>query len=118
MPPSQFVDSEPWEEAANNGRPRPFHGWHLDKRVPIGLIIVLAMQGIAGLWVIADIKKDVEVLKSTNIERVERDKAVSQLQHDRDERQDRSTAEGNSLVRADIQVLAAKLDRFLERPVK
>jgi len=82
----------------------PFHGWHLDKRVPIGLILVLLMQGVGAIWVIADIKKDVEVLKSYQV-----------TQHERDQMQDMTTTSGQALIRSDISALSLKLDRYLER---
>lgn len=82
-------------------------GWHLDKKVPITLILVLTLQGVTGLWFIADMKKDIELLKAAMVE-----------QHLRDERQDRSTADAVSLVRQDIRELSNKLDRLIERKSK
>ena len=83
--------------------PSPEH-WHLDKKVPISIIVVIVMQGLTGLWVIADLKKDVEILKSVAIE-----------QRFRDERQDKATADSVLVVRQDILGVSQKLDRFLER---
>ncbi len=78
--------------------------WHLDKKVPISLMLVLLMQGVAGVWAVADIKKDVELLKAAMIE-----------QRYRDERQDKTTAEAVMQVRSDIKELSQKLDRLIER---
>ena len=78
--------------------------WHLDKKVPVGIILVLLFQGAAGIWAIADIKKDVELLKDARVE-----------QRDRDSRQDKATAEAVNLVRSDIKALSEKLDRLIER---
>ena len=78
--------------------------WHLDKKVPISIIVVIAMQGIAGLWVIADIKKDVEILKTQFTQ-----------QQLRDERQDRTAEAAVLMVRNDLQEVSRKLDRLLER---
>lgn len=78
--------------------------WHLDKKVPISIILVIVMQGIAGLWVVADIKKDVEILKAAMLE-----------QRNRDERQDKSTTDAVSLVRSDVQEVSRKIDRLIER---
>ncbi len=78
--------------------------WHLDKKVPIGLIVVLLMQGVAGVWAVADIKKDVELLKAAMLE-----------QRYRDERQDKATADAVLQVRSDIKELGQKLDRLIER---
>lgn len=77
--------------------------WHLDRKVPVTIILVLVMQGVAGLWVIADIEKDVEILK-----------AAQWAQRERDTRQDVASAEALNLVRNDIKELGQKLDRLIE----
>ena len=53
--------------------------WHLDKKVPLSLIFAMLIQAAMVIWAVADIKKDVEILKS----RVT-------TQQDRDDRQDQS----------------------------
>ncbi len=78
--------------------------WHLDKKVPVAIILILIFQGVSGIWVIADIKKDVELLKDARVEQKERDKA-----------QDKATAEAVALVRQDIKEVSGKLDRLIER---
>ena len=80
--------------------------WHLDKKVPISIIMVLLTQFVGGLWIIADIKKDVEVLKS-----------ISTLQVARDQRQDSDSLETKTLIRQDIREVNGKLDRLIERPL-
>ena len=37
--------------------------WHLDRKVPLGLIVGMIIQVITIVWAVADIKKDVEILK-------------------------------------------------------
>lgn len=78
--------------------------WHLDKKVPLSLIVVVLMQGAIGIWAIADIKKDVEVLK-----------AAMAIQIDRDARQDRAASEAVALVREDIKEVKSMLARLLDR---
>lgn len=78
--------------------------WHLDKKVPLSLIFAMLIQAAMVIWAVADIKKDVEVLKA----------AVAQ-QADRDSRQDRSAYESVALVREDIKEVKALLQRILER---
>lgn len=82
-------------------------GWHLDKKVPISIIAVLVMQAVAGLWVIAEIRSDVNVLKAAQI-----------AQRALDDRQDKTTADAVALVRGDIQELGRKMDRLIERGVR
>lgn len=79
-------------------------GWHLDKRVPVSIIVTLLIYGISGLWFIADIKRDVEILK-----------AAQSAQHDRDERQDRAVADALAQLRDAVREGNAKLDRLIER---
>jgi Tfp pilus assembly protein PilO len=81
-------------------------GWHLDKKVPISIIMALCVQAALGLLYISDIKKDVEVLKSQMA-----------TQHDRDERQDKQAAEVALQVRAQLERVEAKLDRLIEKQV-
>lgn len=78
--------------------------WHLDKKVPLSLIFAMLIQAGMVIWAIADIKKDVEVLKAAMVQQI-----------DRDNRQDRSTAEAVALVREDIKEVKALLQRLVER---
>ena len=78
--------------------------WHLDKKVPLSLIFAMLVQAAMVIWAIADIKKDVEVLKAA---------MVRQL--DRDNRQDRAGAEAVALVREDLREVKSMLQKLLER---
>lgn len=78
--------------------------WHLDKKVPLSLIFAMLVQAAMVIWAIADIKKDVEVLKAA---------MVRQL--DRDSRQDRATADAVGLVREDIKEVKVMLSRLIDR---
>ena len=81
--------------------------WHLDRKVPVSIIAVVVSQFLGGMWVIADIKKDIEVLKASFV-----------VQHERDDRQDKASNEAVNLVRQDIKEVSQKLDRLIERPRK
>lgn len=78
--------------------------WHLDKKVPLSLIFAMLVQAAMVIWAIADIKKDVEVLKAA---------MVRQL--DRDSRQDLATADAVGLVREDIKEIKTMIARILDR---
>jgi hypothetical protein len=78
--------------------------WHLDKKVPLSLIFAMIFQGAMVIWAIADIKKDVELLKAQTL-----------VQHERDERQDKNAAEAYALLRQQLEKMDAKLDRLFER---
>lgn len=82
----------------------PLGQWHLDKRVPVGIILALLVQAGGVVWFFAEMKKDIELLK-----------AAQAQQHERDARQDKAHDDGISLLRSDIQELGRKLDRLIER---
>lgn len=78
--------------------------WHLDKKVPLSLIFAMLVQAAMAIWAIADIKKDVEVLKAAMVQQL-----------DRDSRQDRATADAVGLVREDIKEVKVMLSRLIDR---
>jgi hypothetical protein len=79
-------------------------GWHLDRKVPLTLIFAMLMQAAMVIWAIADIKKDVEILKSQYI-----------VQSERDNKQDLNAKEVISLLREQLKEMTGKLDRLIER---
>lgn len=79
-------------------------GWHLDKRVPITFIVVLLGYGITGMWTVAELKRDVEVLKAQVYE-----------QRIRDQAQDQATRESFSQLRGDVRELTVEIRRLSER---
>jgi len=83
------------------------HGWHLDKKVPLSLIFAMLMQGAMVIWAIADIKKDVEILKANQV-------VLSQ----QDVRQVSDLRDSMLSVREQFTAINAKLDRLIERNMK
>ena len=77
--------------------------WHLDKKVPLSLICAMLMQAAMVVWAIADIKKDVEVLKAQNT-----------AQRDRDVQQDLAQARQLLVVTNWLERMDGKLDRLIE----
>jgi hypothetical protein len=82
-------------------------GWHLDKKVPLGLIFTILVQAGMVVWAIADIKKDVEVLKANQAMLAQQD--VRQVTDLRD---------ALSTMREQFTSVNAKLDRLIERQIK
>ncbi len=82
-------------------------GWHLDRRIPIGIIVTLLVYGISGLWFIADIKKDVEVLKA---QRLHSDLRIEKVTSD--------AKDVDARINARLDTIEAKLDRLIERGSK
>ncbi len=82
-------------------------GWHLDKRVPITLILAIIAQTISFVWFFSKMDSRIQALETA---------ALSQK--DRDDRQDRTAAEILSSLRMDIKEVDRKLDRLIERERK
>jgi len=78
--------------------------WHLDKKVPLSLIFAMLIQAAMVIWAVADIKKDVEILKS----RVT-------AQQDRDDRQDKSMSDAVQQFVSRLERIDSKLDRLIEK---
>lgn len=82
----------------------PMEGWHLDKKVPLGLIFAMVMQAAMALWAFADVKKDVDLVK-----------AEVQVLHQRDNSLSDQFKEALKLLQDQFARLDAKLDRLIER---
>lgn len=81
--------------------------WHLDKKVPISIIVALFMNSLGGVWFMSRLESRVAYLETghTAQERV-------------DERQDQRAGEAVNLVRGDIQELRRLVERLVERNSK
>ena len=79
-------------------------GWHLDKRVPLGIIAAMVMQFAGSMWFVSKLDSRLLALEMAQMR-----------QNDRDDRQDRAAESAVGLVRGDLQELSRKLDRLLER---
>lgn len=86
-------------EATNNEQSSH---WHLDKKVPISLIVALFVQFGAGLWFISKLEARVLALETSSLG-----------QHQRDELQDAATRETAALLRADLAYIRSQLDQLL-----
>ena len=82
-------------------------GWHLEKKVPISIILALFVQFIGGLLFINSIENRVTLLERDNIK-----------QGERDARQEHRLAEAMALARAELKEIGAKLDRLIEKAAK
>jgi cell division protein FtsL len=82
-------------------------GWHLDKKVPLTLIFTILVQAAMVIWAIADIKKDVELLKQD-----------AQALHVRDNQNIDALNTAIKSFTEQYTRLDAKLDRLIERTMK
>lgn len=65
--------------------------WHLDKKVPVGIIAALFLQFMGGVWFMSKLESRILALESVQIE-----------QRLRDDRQDKSAAEAVAIIRAQL----------------
>ncbi len=79
------------------------HHWHLDKRVPIGMIVTLLVQFALGLWFISKLDARVYALEVAQV-----------TQRERDLSQDADNNRSFSLLRDDLKEVSRKLDRLFE----
>ena len=79
-------------------------GWHLDHKIPIGLLLAMIGQVVGVVWFFAGIKQDVELLK-----------ADTAALHTRDNQQADSFREAIKTLQEQFARVDAKLDRLIER---
>lgn len=78
-------------------------GWHLDKKVPISIIVLVLVQAALGLMWLADMRKDIEILK-----------AAERVQANRDDRQDQAMVSALQSMSTRFDRLEVKIDRLAE----
>jgi Tfp pilus assembly protein PilO len=76
--------------------------WHLDKKVPVTLIVVLFLQFLGGVWFMSKLEARIVALETSNAD-----------QRQRDDRQDKATTEAAALLRADLAYIRSQLDQLL-----
>jgi Tfp pilus assembly protein PilO len=83
------------------------NGWHLDKKVPISLIVAMTVQLIGIVMYLAQMKQDIELLKQD----------TASL-HVRDTTNSDSLREALRTMQEQFTRLDGKLDRLIERGQK
>lgn len=81
--------------------------WHLDKRVPITLIVTIIIQTVSFVWFFSKMDSRIGSLESGAI-----------VQKERDAGQDNNAKEALANLRGDIREIDRKLDRLIERGQK
>ena len=87
-----------------NATPVKDQQWHLDKKVPISIILAMLGQFGGGLWFIARLDARIIALETAQVAQLERDN-----------RQDSSHNTALGLLREDMREINRKLDRLVER---
>ena len=78
--------------------------WHLDKRVPITLLVAIVVQTLCFVWFFSKMDSRIASLEAGAI-----------TQKERDDRQDNHVKDGLHTLRADIKEIDRKIDRLIER---
>ena len=87
------------------------NGWHLDKRVPLGLIFALFVQTITVVWFLSDLRHDVDSLSVIVDDKIEQLSEVDSRQWNRINRNEDLIQQSV----ASIQTNTAILERVEER---
>ena len=82
-------------------------GWHLDKKVPISIIITLVGIAGAGMSAYGDLKRDIELIKADNL-----------VLHQQVDKQSSDLEKAIVTLQAHYARMDAKLDRLIERTSK
>ena len=91
----------------NNRRAPTEHGWHLDRKVPISLIVTIVCLFLAGMSAYGDLKKEIALMQSD----------IGTLQK-ADDRQADALKEALSALQAQLNRIDANLYRLIERSPK
>ena len=83
-------------------------GWHMDKKVPISIVIGMLMQVLVASWYAGKLDSRVLSLEEKQV-------SIVTAQHERDERQDKAGQDNDRLIREELRDINAKLDRLIER---
>lgn len=82
--------------------------WHLNKEVPISIILALVLQTVSGIWFISKLDSRVGSLEESR-------KTATSEQRERDEKQDSAVALVAAETQRRLDRIEEKLDRLIER---
>ena len=108
MPPNSRFNRRSTDR--EEGTPETTKAWHQDRKIQLGhiistlgLTVTLVVTIVQVTTYIGRVDARVQVLESSMVQ-----------QHDRDERQDKATAEALAALRQQLERIDAKLDRLIE----
>ncbi len=78
--------------------------WHLEKGVPIGIIVAMMVQFMGGLWFVSKLDARVYALETAAV-----------MQREVDQRQDDSSRATRAEVLRQLERMDEKLDRLIEK---
>ena len=78
--------------------------WHLDKKLPIGIIAAMLLQFAGGLWFVSKLDARIYSLEAATV-----------MQREVDQRQDDSARATRAEVLRQLERIDEKLDRLIEK---
>lgn len=79
-------------------------GWHIKKEIQLGHLLTTLTIAVSVILYLSKLEQRIALIEAQVL-----------TQRDRDDRQDKTTAEAMSLLRAQLERMENKLDRVLER---
>lgn len=79
-------------------------GWHIKKEIQLGHLLTTLTIAVSVILYVSKLEQRIALIEAQVL-----------TQRDRDDRQDKTTAESMSLLRAQLERMENKLDRVLER---
>lgn len=92
---------------AEPDKPQDDARWHLDKRVPLAIIVTLILQALWFATYIARLDARINSMETWILD-----------QRVRDERQDRLMADTANLLRAELQYIRSQLDTLIREQAR
>lgn len=89
---------------SNTTTPAREAGWHIKKEIQLGHLLTTLTIAVSVILYVSKLEQRIALIEAQVL-----------TQRDRDDRQDRTTAEAMSLLRAQLERMENKLDRVLER---
>ncbi|MCF6221647.1 MAG: hypothetical protein L3J65_11090 [Robiginitomaculum sp.] len=84
--------------------------WHLDRKVPVGIIITILFQAAGGLWFLSKLDSRLDVLEKQDTENVQVNKAFFALEANM-----KSTQASQIRIEKSLDKMNDRLNRLVEK---
>ncbi len=84
--------------------------WHLDRKIPIGIIITILFQAAGGLWFLSKLDSRLDVLEKQDAENVQVNKAFFALEANM-----RTTQDSQARIEKSLDKMNDRLNRLIEK---
>lgn len=91
---------------------KDLNGWHLDKRVPLGLIFGLFIQTVTVVWFLSDLRHDVDTLSVSLDDKVEQISITNERQWNRINRNEGLIQDSIASIKTNTAILERVEERL------